>query len=395
VQPDDLYHTPNAIACDYSRFRVAERLLLTGHSHQAWPDCSFAAQQQAWLDAAELVDDKWETAFTKADEVRRGYARLMNDPAGDVALGQNTLELLVRLISGLPLKQRPKLVTTDGEFHSLRRLTDRLAEDWLEVVKVPADPVQAISDRLAAAVDEQTAAVFVSSVLFRNARIVPGLPELAAGCRKHGAELVIDAYHHLNVVPFSPAGLETVYILGGGYKYCQLGEGNCALRLPPDCRLRPVTTGWFGEFDALSAPRAPGTVSYGRGAGRFAGATYDPCSHYRAAAVFDYFQQRGLTPELLREVSQHQTALLAESFDALDLPPAVIRRDRDVPLTEIGGFLVLWSPRAGEIRRKLKAAGVMTDSRDNALRLGPAPYLSDAQLTEAMERLGRICRNMQ
>ena len=28
------------------------RLLLTGHSHQAWPDCGFAAQQRAWLDAA-------------------------------------------------------------------------------------------------------------------------------------------------------------------------------------------------------------------------------------------------------------------------------------------------------------------------------------------------------
>ena len=44
--------TPS-IASHYSRFRVSERLLLTGHSHQAWPDFGFAAQQQAWLDAAE------------------------------------------------------------------------------------------------------------------------------------------------------------------------------------------------------------------------------------------------------------------------------------------------------------------------------------------------------
>ena len=53
-------------------FRVAERVLLTGHSHQAWPDVAFEAQQQAWLDAAELVDDKWGPAFEVADEVRRG-----------------------------------------------------------------------------------------------------------------------------------------------------------------------------------------------------------------------------------------------------------------------------------------------------------------------------------
>jgi kynureninase len=40
------------LAPHYSRFRVTERILLTGHSHQAWPDVSFDAQQRAWLDAA-------------------------------------------------------------------------------------------------------------------------------------------------------------------------------------------------------------------------------------------------------------------------------------------------------------------------------------------------------
>ena len=66
-----------------------------------------------------------------------------------------------------------------------------------------------------------------------------------------GVLLLIDAYHHLNVVPFDLAGLERAYVVGGGYKYCQLGEGACFLRLPRDCALRPITTGWYTEFDAL------------------------------------------------------------------------------------------------------------------------------------------------
>ena len=69
----------NPLARHYSRFRVAERLLLTGHSHQAWPDVAFEAQQQAWLDAAELVDDKWERAEARAADVRDGFARLLGD----------------------------------------------------------------------------------------------------------------------------------------------------------------------------------------------------------------------------------------------------------------------------------------------------------------------------
>ena len=57
MRAEELRASPNPLAADYSRFRVGERLLLTGHSHQAWPDCGFEAQQQAWLDAAERVDD--------------------------------------------------------------------------------------------------------------------------------------------------------------------------------------------------------------------------------------------------------------------------------------------------------------------------------------------------
>src|SRR6185436_13686540 len=140
------------LAPHYSRFRVSERLLLTGHSHQAWPDCGFEAQQQAWLDAAELVDDKWERAFAQADQVRRGFARLLNDTTGEYALGSNTHELVIRFLSALPLRARPRIVTTDGEFHTIRRQLDRLVEEGLEIVKVPHLPAASVAERLMDAV---------------------------------------------------------------------------------------------------------------------------------------------------------------------------------------------------------------------------------------------------
>ena len=45
----------SALAEHYTRFRVSERLLLTGHSHQAWPDVAFEAQQRAWLDDLNVL----------------------------------------------------------------------------------------------------------------------------------------------------------------------------------------------------------------------------------------------------------------------------------------------------------------------------------------------------
>ena len=127
---------------------------------------------------------------------------------------------------------------------------------------------------------------------------------------------------------------------------------------------------------------------------RFAGATYDPTSNYRAAAVFEYFEKKGLTPELLRRVSQHQIGLVASRFDALGLPASVLSRDVSIPLEHIAGFLVLRSPHAGEICNLLHDAGVYTDYRADALRIGPAPYLSDAQIEDAMRRLGEVVRKL-
>jgi kynureninase len=392
IEPADLRRTPNPLASHYSRSNVAQRLLLTGHSHQAWPDVALQGQVDAFDDAARAVDDKWELAFEKADVVRGWFARWLGTDAGEIALGASTHDLIIRFLSALDLRARPRLVTTDGEFHTLRRQSRRLAEAGLDVVTLPAEPAETLAERLAdETADPRTAAVLVSSVLFETARIVPELPLLAAVCETRGVELLVDVYHALGPIPTSIAGLrlERAWAVGGGYKYLQLGEGNCFMRLPPHAsELRPVVTGWYAEFDALTTAPGDDRVAYGPGPARFAGSTYDPTSHYRAARVIGFFEAHGLTPELLAASYRHQLSVLADRFDALEAPESLISRDKSIPLSSYAGFLALRTPRAAELQRALRERGVLTDSRAEHLRLGPAPYLSDAQLADAVERLG-------
>src|SRR5258706_5118423 len=176
ITAPSLRASPNPLASHYSRFRVGERMLLSGHSHQAWPDVGFEGQMEAWNDAAELVDEKWARAEEKAERVRRGYAKLLADRDGTIGLAQNTHDLLIKLLSALPLRERPRLVTTDGEFHTIRRQLDRLSEEkWIQVGKGSATPARSAAGRLVAATDERTAAVLCSSVLYKNAHAVPNL----------------------------------------------------------------------------------------------------------------------------------------------------------------------------------------------------------------------------
>ena len=191
----------------------------------------------------------------------RGVRRLLDDPGVPVALAPNTHELVLRFLSALcrcgsgRSSSRP-----DGEFHTLRRQLGRLGEEVLEVVRLPARPVETLAERLAAEAPGASA-VLVSAVLFEDSRIVPELPALAAACEDAGAELLVDAYHALGCLPFTVAGLERAWIVGGGYKYLQLGEGNCFLRLPPQAdELRPAITGWYAEFDELHADHERGAT---------------------------------------------------------------------------------------------------------------------------------------
>jgi kynureninase len=378
------------LARHYSHFRVRERILLTGHSHQAWPDVAFAAQQRAWLDAAEFVDGKWEKAAEQAAKVRAGFARLLGDAPANIALGHNTHELVTRWLSALPFRARHRVVTTDGEFHTIRRQLDRLEEEGIEIVRVAARPVEDLAARVALVIDDRTLAAMMSSVLFATAEIVPQLDAVARACDRHGAALLIDAYHHLNVVPFDVQAMQLghAFITGGGYKYCQLGEGNCFLRVPPGTRARPVLTGWFAEFEALESSHDH-TVRYAPGAGAFAGATYDPTSHYRAAAVFDFHVAQGLTPERLRAISIRQVGLLERELAAIDANPSAAHIEQ-VPPGRRAGFLAVRAAGAADLARAMRQAGVFADSRGDILRLGPAPYVSDEQLRAAIATLSHL-----
>ena len=311
--------------------------------------------------------------------MRDGFRRWLEAPDAELALDQNTFGLVLRFLSALDLQRRPRLVTTSGEFHTLRRLMARLAEEeLLEVVVVDARPADTLAERLAAETDDRTAAVLVSAVLFEDSRMVPGLDEAASVCEKRGAELLVDVYHALGVMSFPLGGLESAWVVGGGYKYLQLGEGNCFLRVPPHGdELRPRLTGWYAEFAELAAEKTPSAVEYPKGGMRFAGATYDPTSHYRAARVFDFFEEQGLTPGALRESYLRQTTMLAEALGV------------ESPREDHGGFVAVDVPEAEEVSRRLAADGVMTDSRGRHLRLGPAPYLTDDQLERAVGAVKR------
>ena len=388
---DACYHQPVTARLDpttlrphYSSFLsrpagAPRRLLLTGHSHQAWPDVAREGLLEAFSVAAEHVDDKWGAVFAAQDELRNHIAKRIGCQPSELAFAPNTHELVVRFLSALPLAKRPHVVTTTGEFHSAFRQLRRLAEEGVDVTFVPAEPAHTLADRLASVVTSRTSAVIVSTVLFGSSTVVPGLDHLVERASRVGAHVLLDAYHAFDVVPFAVP--ERAFLVAGGYKYAQWGEGMCFLRVPAGCDLRPVYTGWFAGYAELSDRRTQGPVSYAAdGATRFAGSTFDPASTFRARAVARFFEAHSMTVDALRATSLMQTArIIARAHDLPGITLATPLADADR-----GGFVALRTPRALELSTRLREDGLFTDARGDILRLGPAPYVTDDEIDEAL-----------
>jgi selenocysteine lyase/cysteine desulfurase len=426
-----------ALRAAYSRFLIGGRVLLTGHSHQAWPDAAREALLASFDDAARFVDDKWDEAvFPRMKAVGEGVLARMGFDAGDaIAFGKNTHELVYRLVTCLPLRERPRIVTTRSEFHSLRRQLTRLEEEGVQVTWVEAQPRADLADRILAAIEPGTAMLAMSAVLFDDGFVVPRIGEIAAKAVGVGAIALIDAYHAFNVVPidWGPAR-DRLYVTAGGYKYAGFGEGVCWLRFPSDSTLRPVYTGWYADFGVLDRhhggptpvslgnpagvpqtppARADTAVRYGPGGARFAGATFDPSAIYRAHAVLAHWDRFGLTPERLRAISRRQTRRILDRLDAHGLGDRVMSPRDDA---RRGGFVAVRAtpagptglstmgappapqtppappptPRGAEaIVRRLRAEGVLVDARNETLRLGPGPYLTDDEIDRGVEAVAR------
>jgi selenocysteine lyase/cysteine desulfurase len=214
---------------------VPGRLHVAAHSHHPWPDVTFEAQQQAWLDAARLMDDKWDEIFCSLlpEAAAHITGRLgLSDPEA-IAFAPSTHALVMRLLSCLTPPIR--ILTTDAEFHSFARQAARLEEDGLAAVeRVAAEPFATFPERFAAAAARGGHdLVYLSHVFFNSGYVVPDLGALVAAVPDPEPLVVIDGYHGFMALPTDLSGIETrAFYMAGGYKYAM------ASRLRP--RRRPA-----------------------------------------------------------------------------------------------------------------------------------------------------------
>lgn len=365
--------------------RPGAPLHFAAHSHHPWPDVTFAAQMQCWVDAAELLDRKWDKVFGEVvPAAQRHVADLLGlaDPSS-VVFAPNTHELVKRLLSCLPV-QKPSILTSDSEFHSFTRQVARLEEDGLvEVVRIAAEPFSSFNRRFAeAAAQRRFDLVFVSQVFFNSGFAIDPAQVIAA-VKDSDTFIVIDGYHSFMAWPGSfRAWQSRAFFLAGGYKYAMAGEGVCFMHCPPVYGPRPRDTGWYAEFGALAGARRD-EVGYGEDGSRFAGSTFDPSGLYRFNAVQDWLKAMGGG---YVDVVSHQRYCWHQQQQFLDRLPSILQHGSLVPIPS-ARFLTFVTDQAGAIEAALAERDIIVDRRGDRLRIGFGVYQDQQDLERLLTAL--------
>jgi selenocysteine lyase/cysteine desulfurase len=328
------------------------------HSHHPWPDASFGGHEAAWLDAARLLDRKWDHVFEDvipAAQRHIAHALHLPDPK-TIAFGPSTHSFVVRLLSCFPAGKPVRVLTTSSEFMSFARQIARLEEDGRVVVtRVATEPFDTFEARFA---DEAARGgydlVFFSQVFFDSGFAVRDPAKIVAAVNDPETFVVIDGYHAFMAMPVDVSAISRrVFYLAGGYKYAMAGEGCCFLHCPPGYGARGV--------------------GYSKDGSRFLGATFDVTALYRFNAVQDWLTLEGKSvPEMLAQVRGIERAFLDELAKAkTPIDPAMLTVPDEA---RRGRFLAFRTPHAGEIVETLSSKGIITDSRGDCLRIGFGIY---------------------
>tara|TARA_R110000868_G_scaffold142387_2_gene359702 strand:+ start:3025 stop:4170 length:1146 start_codon:yes stop_codon:yes gene_type:complete len=375
----------------YQHFLKAHegKLHMACHSHHFWPDVTRQATLEYWDDSAKLSDQKWEYFFSdKLPKLQKYIAQNLNlsDPQ-QIVFAPNTHDLLIRVLSLLSFKKKPRILTTDSEFHSFSRQITKLEEEGLiDIHRLKTQSEESLQAEIVQVTRGQSFdLVFISQTFYNSGCTIKDLNKLTDLLSKQGI-IVIDGYHSYMTRELDLSQVESrIYFLSGHYKYAQGGEGLCFMTCPPS-KTNPIITGWFAQIDALANKQ--GSVAYPEKAGKFWGSTMDFTPVYRALAVYDLFAAENITVSLTHQY----ISSLQDSFLKIlkSLKGDLISESMLINKPGDAQFLAFnIGVEAQALESKLRQKGVLTDSRGSTLRFGFSLYqdVQDFEKLRVIEQL--------
>jgi kynureninase len=323
----------------------------------------------------------WEIGRTTGDLL----APILGVQPGTISMHQNVTVALAIIASCHRFDEaRNRIVMSDLEFPSNMYLFEGFRRYGADVVYVTSpDAMRTDLDALLDAIDERTALVPLSYVLFKSAYIqkVAAVIEKA---HRVGARVILDLYQAAGTVPLQVERLGAEFAVGGSVKWLCGGPGAGYLYVRPDLanQLKPGIVGWAAHAEPFEF--MTGEIRYAGSPERFQSGTPNVPSIYSARAGYEIVGEIGV--QAIREKSLRLTRrlmdLAAESGYRVNTPQGDEER---------GGAVIIDVPGGKAVADELIRREVIIDYRPGAgIRMAPHFYNTVGEIEHAMTVLNEI-----
>ena len=356
------------------RFPVFEKRVYINSCSQGALSDSVRDAYASYLDDWDEHGAPWEYWVGRLEAVRSSIAALIGADEDEIAVTTSVSAGVSALASGLRFDGgRDKVVISDFEFPTIGQIWHAQERRGLRVEHVPAEADGTIPlERFEAAIDERTALVAVTHVCFRNGSRLD-VEAVARLAHERGALALVDAYQTVGSLPVDVGALGCDFLVAGVLKYL-LGSAGLAFLF---CRreliagIEPTATGWFADRDIFEMDIHD--YSPAASARRFEAGTPPVPSTYAAIAGIELMQEIGIA-ETERHVRELNGLLRGglEELGARVVTPAEPERS--------GALLCVRSSDVDALVAALDAAGIVTSSRDDNLRISAHAYNTDGDV---------------
>lgn len=358
-----------------SRFPALERITYLNTATAApgaMPVLEALRRVQGEWEAGEFSWQGWEA---EGEATRDLFGRLVGGAGEDVALMTSVAEAAATVAGSLP---SGRVVVGEREFTSNLFPWLALRDRGFDVVEVPATDGVVRTEALLEAIDDDTVLVAVTEVQSSNGFRVR-LEDLGRRCGDVGARLFVDGCQSLGALRLDATTAGVDYAAAHGYKWLLAPRGAAWLWVRPGRleELKPLAPNWKSIPD-------PYTEYYG-------GPLTLASTARKLDAPMAWFSWPGARAalELLAELdpaaTERRCLELAAAFRAeaagrgFDLVP------EDAPSQVLG--IQISDPRG--VRERLLARKVIGAVRGGLLRLGFHAYNDEADVSAALDALGR------
>ena len=323
----------------------------------------------------------WEMPAEIGDKI----ATIVGAAAGSVSMHENvTTAQMVALSCVRPSGARTRIVCSAMDFPSMIYLYRAQQAAGFALRIVPAESDLTVStERMLDAIDDTTAIVAFSHVLFRTSYIMDA-DAIASRARQVGAMTMLDTYQSAGIIPVDVESLGVDFAVGGCLKWLCGGPGNAFLYTRPDLLkdATPAFTGWLSrehpfDFDIEGSDLRSDAM-------RMMNGTPSIPSYYAALAGLDIINTVGV--ERIREASRAMTARLLALVDRYGFTSAASRDPE-----RLAGTVAVDVPDALLVSRTLKARDFIVDYRPPVgIRISPHFYNTMDEIDRVMAEIAAI-----